>query len=131
MKSVRKFLLLGGGVVFLFIVVGAIFILRPASDGRTPAARRQIADALLSMLHSSMTNEVDDIKPDDPRVPEVIRALHPAGFMIAGSDAVVFCDGKPAEYHLSRKPSEPRMWILYVAGPGYLRHQEILRFERD
>jgi hypothetical protein len=83
------------------------------------------------MLHSPMTNEVDDIKPDDPRVPEVIRALHPVGFMIVGSDAVVFCGGKPAEYHLSRKPSEPRTWILYVAGPGYLGHREILRFDHD
>ena len=131
MKSVRKFLLIGCGVVFLLVVVGAMFIFRPASDGRTPAERRQIADALFSMLHSPMTNEVDDIKPDDPRVPQVIRALHPVGFMIVGSDAVVFCDGKPAEYHLSHKPSEPRTWILYVAGPGYLGHREILRFDHD
>ena len=131
MKPVRKFLLIGGGVAFLLIVVGIVLIIRPANDGRTPAERRQIADALFSMLHSAMTNEVDDITPGDPRVPAVIRALHPVGFMIVGSDAVVFCDGKPAEYHLSHKPSAPRTWILYLAGPGYLWHREILRFDQD
>ena len=132
MKSVRKFLLIGCGVVFLAVVVGAVFILRPASDGRTPTERRQIADALFGMLHSPMTNEVDDIKPDDPRVPQVIRALHPVSFMMmADHDSVVLCDGKPAEYHLSRKPGTPKTWILYVAGPGYLGHREILRFDYD
>ena len=131
MKPVRKFLFVGCGVVLLLIVVGVVLVLRPASDGHTSAERRQIADALLSMLHSPMTNEVDDIKPDDPRVPKVIRALHPVSFMIVGDDAVVLCDGKPAEYHLSHKPSAPRTWILYVAGPGYLGHQEIFRFDHD
>ena len=82
------------------------------------------------MLRSSLTNEVD-LKPDDPRVPEVIRALHPVDIELAGSDAVVMCAGKPAEYHLSRRPSEPKTWILYVAGPGYLGHREILRMEHD
>lgn len=131
MKSVRKFLLIGCGVVVLLVVIAAIVIFRPASDDRTPAEHRQIADALLSMLHSPLTNEVDEIKPDDPRVPQVIRALHPVGFMIVGNDAVVFCGVKPAEYHLSRKPNEPKTWILYVAGPGYFGHREILRFDHD
>jgi hypothetical protein len=131
MKRARKILLIVCGVVVLLIVIGAIYIYRPPNDGRTPAERRQIADALLTMLHSPLTNEVDDIKPDDSRVPEVIRALHPVGFMIVGNDAVVFCAGKPAEYHLSHRSSEPKTWILYVAGPGYLGHREILRFEHD
>jgi hypothetical protein len=77
MKRARKILLIVCGVVVLLIVIGAIYIYRPLNDGRTPAERRQIVDACFAMLHSSLTNEVDDIKPDDPRVPEVIRALHP------------------------------------------------------
>jgi len=130
MKRVRKILLAGSGIVVILIGVAAIVLLRPASDGRTPKERRQIAEACLSMLHSSLTNDVD-LKPDDPRVPDVIRALHPVDIWLAGSDAVVMCAGKPAEYHLSRRQSEPKTWILYVAGPGYLGHREVLRMEHD
>lgn len=130
MKRVRKVLLVGCGVVLLLIAVVAIVFFRPATDGRTPEQRRQIAEACLGMLRSSLTNEVD-LKPDDPRVPEVIRALHPIDIELAGSDAVVMCAVKPAEYHLSRRPSEPKTWILYVAGPGYLGHREILRMQHD
>ena len=130
MKRFRKFILIACGGIGLLLIVGAVHVLRPPSDGRTPVERRQIADALLSMLRSSLTNEVD-LKPDGPRIPEVIRNLHPEGFELVGGDAVVICAGKPAEYHLSRKTSEPKTWILYVAGPGYFGHQEILRFEHD
>ena len=130
MKRARKFVLIACGIVLLLVALGAVFVLWPASDGRTPAERRQIADALFSMLHSSLTNEVD-LKPDDPRIPEVIRGLHPLDIELAGNDAVVMCNGKPAEYHLSRRPSEPKTWILYAAGPGYFGHREILRFEHN
>jgi len=130
MKRVRKILLAGFGIVVLLIGVAAIVLLGPANDGRTVNERRQIAEACLSMLRSSLTNEVD-LKSDDPRVPDVIRALHPVDIELAGSDAVVMCAGKPAEYHLGRRPSEPKTWILYVAGPGYLGHREVLRMEHD
>ena len=72
MKLWRKLLPLGGGVVILVLAVTVIVFFRPANDGRSPAERRQIAEACLGMLRSSLTNEVD-LKPDDPRVPEVIR----------------------------------------------------------
>ena len=130
MKRARKLVLITCGIVILLIAIGAAFLFRPANDGRTPAERRQIADALLSMLQSSLTNEVD-LKPDDPRIPEVIRGLHPVDIELAGNDAVIMCTGKPAEYHLSRGPSEPKTWVLYVAGPGYFGHREILRFKHD
>ena len=73
MKRVPKILLAGFGIVAILIGGAAVVLLRPANDGRTPKERRQIAEACLSMLHSSLTNEVD-LKPDDPRVPDVIRA---------------------------------------------------------
>jgi len=130
MKRFHKVLLPGLGVVVFLVAVVAFIFFRPVSDGRTPEQRRQIAVACLSMLRSSLTNEVD-LKPNDPRVPEVIRALHPVDIELAGSDAVVMCAGRPAEYHLSRRPSEPSTWVLYVAGPGYLGHREILRMEHD
>lgn len=130
MKRARKFVLIACGVILLLIALVAIFVFRPANDGRTPGERRQIADALLSMLRSSLTNEVD-LKPDDPRIPMVIRGLHPVDIELVGNDAVIMCNGKPAEYHLSRRPSKAKTWVLYVAGPGYLGHREILRFEHD
>lgn len=130
MKRFHKFLLVACSIVLLAVTVAAILLFRPATDGRTPGERRRIAEACLTMLRSSLTNEVE-IKPDDSRVPEVVRALHPIDIQLAGSDVVVMCAGKPAEYHLSRRPSEPKTWILYVAGPGYLGHREILRMEHD
>ena len=130
MKRIRKVLLVCSGVLLLLVAAAAFIFLRPVTDGRTPEQRRQIAEACLSMLRSSLTNEVG-LKPDDLRVPEVIRALHPVDIELAGGDAVVMCAGKPAEYHLSRRPSQPKTWILYVAGPGYLGHREILRMEHD
>ena len=130
MKRVRKVLLAGCGIAVILIAAAAIVFFRPVTDGRTPEQRRQIAEACLMMLRSPLTNEVD-LKPDNPRVPEAIRALHPVDIELAGSDAVVMCAGKPAEYHLSRRPSEPKTWILYVAGPGYHGHREILRMEHD
>ena len=114
----------------LLAVIAAVVLFWPATDGRTPDERRQIAEACLGMLRSSLTNEVD-LKPEDPRVPEVIRTLHPIHIELVGSDAVIMCAGKPAEYHLSRRSSNPRTWILFVAGPGYLGHREIFRMQRD
>lgn len=130
MNRFRKFLLVACALVMLLIVVGGILFLRPVTDGRTPEERRRIAEACLTMLHSSLTNEID-LKPDDLRVPGVIRALHPIDIELTWSDVVVMCAGKPAEYHLSRQPNEPKTWILSVAGPGYFGHREILRIEHD
>ena len=132
MKRARKFLLIGFGAVGLLIVIGAIFIYRPPNDGRTPAERRQIADACFAMLHSSLTNE-DNIKPDDPRIPEVIRALHPISIMVIPNFAVQIdgC-GKPFEYFLMRMSSQTNTWILCAAGsPILFGPREILRIHYD
>jgi hypothetical protein len=130
MKCFRKFVLIGCLAFALLIGSGCAVHLRPVSDGRTKGERKQIAEALLAMLHSSLTNEIE-ITADNAAVPEVIRALRPVDIELAGSDAVVICAGKPAEYHLSRQTDDPKTWILYVAGPGYLGHREILRIKRD
>ena len=132
MKRIRKFLLIGFGAVGLLIVVGAIFIYRPPNDGRTPAERRQIADACFAMLHSSLTNE-DNIKPDDPRVPEVIRALHPISIMVMPNFAVqIDGTGTPPEYFLMRLPGHTNTWVLCAGGPPIrFGPREILRIEHD
>jgi hypothetical protein len=79
------------------------------------------------MLRSSLTNETD-ITMTDPRLPQAIRALHPVAIELTGNDAVVMRSGKPAEYHLNRRSSEPRVWILYAAGGAWRgEHKELLR----
>lgn len=130
MRCFRKFVLIGCLAVALLIGSACAALHHPVSDGRTKGERKQIAEALLAMLHSSLTNEVE-ITVDNAAVPEVIRALHPVDIELAGSDAVVICAGKPAEYHLSGQTNEPKTWILYVAGPGYRGHREILRIKRN
>jgi len=130
LKRVHKIILILCAVSALAFGGARVWHFRPVSDGRTREERQRIADALFAMLHSSLTNEVE-IKADNPAVPEIIRAMHPVDIELMGRDAVIICPGKPAEYHLARRPGEPRMWILYVAGPGYFGHQEILRMKKN
>ena len=120
-------LLLAG---FLAAIVAACSSTRPVSDGRTPDEQRRIAEACLSMLHSSLTNEMD-IQVDDPRLPGIIRSLHPVEIEIHGADVVIMRSGTPAEYHLSRRPTDPKPWVLYVAGHGYDGHQELIRLDHE
>jgi hypothetical protein len=82
------------------------------------------------MLRSSLTNEAI-IQLDDTRVPQIIRSLHPVDIELDASDAVVMCSGKPAEYHLNFRPHDAKPWVLYVAGPGYNGHEELLRLDHD
>ena len=135
MKRASKFLLIACAVVGLLIVGGYIYLLfRPPDDGRTPAERRQIADACFAILHSSLTNEPDPIKMDDPRSPEVIRALHPIGIIVAQDFSVQIArSGKPEEYFLVRLPHPTNTWILCIAGPSVFGGggREILRIEHD
>ena len=134
MKRARKFLLIACGVVVLLVAIGYTLLLRPPNDGRTPAERRQIAEACLAMLHSSLTNEVDDIKPDDPRVPEVIRALHPHHIDVIPNFAVdIYRAEKPKEYFLMRLQHPTNTWVLCIAGPSVFGGggREILRIEHD
>jgi hypothetical protein len=68
-RTSKSFSATFGGIIAL-IVAGLLYF-RSADDGRTPAERRQIADALLTMLRSPLAQELDDIKlddikPDDP-----------------------------------------------------------------
>jgi hypothetical protein len=134
MNRVRKFLLISGIAVAASIVAGAIFFYRPPDDGRTLAERRQIAEACLTMLHSTLTNEVDDIKSDDPRVPEVIRALNPHHIEVIPNFAVdIYRAEKPREYFLMRLSHPTNTWTLCIAGPSVFPGggREIFRIEHD
>jgi hypothetical protein len=128
-----KLVLIALGVVMLLVAALCIYIARPINDGRTLAERRQIADACLAMLHSTLTNEIEAIKMDDPRIPEVIRALHPHHIEVSANFAVdIHRTEWPQEYFLTRVNSST--WILCVAGPS-IRFggggREILRMEHD
>jgi hypothetical protein len=134
MKRIGKFLLIACAIIVLVIVIGYIYLIRPPNDGRTPAERRQIADACFAILHSSLTNEPDPLKMDDPRIPEVIRALHPIGIIVSPDFSVqIDCNGKPEEYFLMRLQHPTNTWILCIAGPSVFGGggREILRIEHD
>jgi hypothetical protein len=133
MKRTLKILLIAFGVLVLFAVGVVVYLRQPPDDGRTPAERRQIADACFAMLLSSLTNEVDPIKPDDPRVPEVIRALHPISIMVMPNFAVqIDGTGTPPEYFLMRLPGHTNTWVLCAGGPPIrFGPREILRIEHD
>jgi len=135
MKSTGKCLLIALAVAVLPIAALYVYIGRPINDGRTPGERRQIADACFAMLHSSLTNEVDEIKMDDPRIPEVIRALHPHHIEVIPNFAVdIYRAEWPQEYFLVRGPGHTNTWILCVAGPSVRfggGGREILRLEHE
>jgi hypothetical protein len=135
MKRIGKYLLIAFSVVVLLIAIIYIYIARQINDGHTPAERRQIADGCFAMLHSSLTNEVDDIKMDDPRIPEVIRALHPHHIDVISNSAVdIHRVEWPEEYFLMRLQHPTNTWVLCVDGPS-IRFggggREILRIEHD
>jgi hypothetical protein len=129
-----KYILIVLGVVVLLIASFLVYVGRPINDGRTPAERRQIADACFAMLQSSLTND-DDIKMNDPRIPRVIRALHPHYIEVVPNTCVdIYRTEWPEEYFLMRFPGHTNTWILYVDGPS-IRFggggREILRIKHD
>ncbi len=133
MKRTSKFILIALGAVVLLIASLYIYSARPVNDGRTPVERRQIADACFAMLHSSLTNEADEIKMDDPRIPEVIRALHPHHIDVTANFAVdIHRKEWPQEYFLMHMHTNT--WVLCVAGPSTRfggGGREILRVQHD
>lgn len=119
-------------LVVVVIAVLAWLTLAPRSvDPAVMRHRRQIAEACLTMLQSSLTNEMD-IALDDPRIPEVIRALEPSHIELGGIDVVVMRSGLPSEYHLSRSSEDTNSWILCQAGGGGVGgHHELLRIRSE
>ena len=126
----RQTLILVGCFTFLVSLLAACSSTQRASDSHTPKQQRAIAEACLVMLRSSLTNEMD-IQPDDPRVPEIARALQPIDIQIQGTDVVIMRVGKPMEYHLSHRPSDAKPWVVYGAGQGYDGHQELIRLDHQ
>jgi len=137
MKEVRKLALVLGVAVAALIVAGAVYVYRHGqpNDDHTPAERRQIAEACLALLQLTPTNENDDIKPGDPRIPEAIRALRPTHIEVMPNFAVdIWRKGNPPEYFLMRLSHPTNTWALCVAGPALLSTgggREILRIEHD
>ncbi len=132
MTRPRKILLLIVCPLLLIVAAIALLALKFAhvTDGHTPEEQRQIAEACLGILRSPLAKE-SLIRPDDPRLPQIIRVLRPTEITIEGNDVVIMRSGKPAEYHFSRRTGERNQWVLYVAGPGYLGHRELIRLNHE
>lgn len=130
MTQLRQTLILVGCFIATAGLLAGCSSTQRVNDGHTPEQQREIAEACLAMFHSSLTNEMD-IQPDDPRVPEIIRTLQPIEIEINGTDVVIVRVGKPAEYHLSRRPRDAKPWVLYGAGQGYDGHQELIRLDHE
>jgi len=95
------------------------------------AEDRRIAEACLQVLHSPLAGE-SDIEPADPRLPEVIRELHPVHVEVAAGMVVVSFPLREGltEYLLAPVSTQPGTWLLYGAGPKYKNeHHELLRFQ--
>ena len=71
------------------------------------------------------------INPADPQVPSAIRALKPQEIILIGNartpnPRVIIIRGvRPAVYQFWLRPSCPKTWILYAAGPGYKGLEEL------
>lgn len=95
------------------------------------AEPQRIAEACLQVLRSPLAEE-SDIDPSDPRLPEVLRGLHPVHVEVGAGMVVVSFPLREGltEYHLAPVSTEPGTWLLYGAGPRYKnQHQELLRFQ--
>jgi hypothetical protein len=132
MNRTRKWTLIGACAVAVIAAVALSAARRLFSDGRTPQEHRRIAEACFSMLRSPLTNDAA-IQTDDPRLPQVIRDLQPIYIeMMPPTDVVIMCATAPGEYHLSRRHSEPKTWVLYCAASGSGHsHRELLRITND
>jgi hypothetical protein len=102
---------------------------RPHSDGRTPEEHRRIAEAFLTMMRSPLTNEAD-LKPDDPRVPDAIRELHPVMILMDSQQVHVMRTNKPETYWFHRMAETSPTWVLTIAGTE-IPYTDILRLEHD
>ena len=102
---------------------------RPRSDGRTPEEHRRIAEAFLTMMRSSLTNE-EEIKPDDPRLPDAIRELHPVMIMMDTNGVNLMRTNKPENYWLHRDSDTSNTWVLTISGTD-LPYTDFLRLEHD
>ncbi len=87
---------------------------------RIAPGERRIAEACLQVLHSSLTNEAD-IAPDDPRLPKVIRDLHPIEVQLMAGHVIVMIPPRDGlvEYHLSPITTSPGTWQFFAAGPKF------------
>jgi len=102
---------------------------RPRSDGRTPEEHRRIAEAFLTMMRSSLTNETD-IKLDDARLPDAIRELHPVMILMDTNGVNLMRTNKPENYWLHRDSDTSNTWVLTISGTD-LPYTDFLRLEHD
>ncbi len=90
----------------------------------------RVAKACLEMVHSSLTNDAH-IALDDPRLPEVIRSLHPRNIAITGQTVIVTfpLHNGFTEYRFIPIINGTNTWQLFGAGPRFDgERRQLLRF---
>jgi len=116
-----------------FIVCGLLAILLAGCSRRARLAEPvAVARACLEMTSSSLTNQIN-IRPDDQRLPEVIRALRPQRISITAQTATVIfpLHNGLIEYHCSPVAGATNTWQLFGAGPRFNNERrELLRMHR-
>lgn len=117
--------------ISIVAIVGAIGAVTGAAiNGRSirPTAEHQrIAEACRSLARSSSTLPDYVLQPEDPAIPQALRALNPTQVVVGAQNVIVFVSGTLREYHLLQDGGATNAWILYGALAGNGRHQEILR----
>ncbi len=93
----------------------ADFAARPVLEGT--AEDRRTAEACLQLVHLSPRGSELRLKPDDPRLPEAIRALHPANVLVGPRWAIVVCRSNESliEYRLTASKTSPGTWRLFIS----------------
>ena len=121
--------------ILLAIIALVLFVAKRRSISRYPTTEhdRQIALACLKTLRS--VSDGEELEPDDPRLPQILKNLHPVGITVNPDSFIIFPSGteNPREYHLSRSPKDSEMWILYIVppAPANVEHLEALTIRGD
>lgn len=114
-------------VVLLATVCSVTAALISARHIRSTSEHHRIAEACRSLARSAQALPNHVIQPDDPSMPEALRAVNPTQVVATPQNVVVFVSGALREYHLSQSRTDTNTWILYGALAQSGRHREILR----
>jgi hypothetical protein len=115
-------------IVVLLATLGAVTAFVIGARYIRPTAKHQrIAEACRTLARSAPTLPDYVIHPDDPEMPEALRAANPVQVVATPQNVIVFVSGEFREYHLSQSRLDTNTWILYGALAKSGQHREILR----
>ena len=98
----------------------------PVEDGLSQIEHQRIAEGFLFLLHSPLANDAGSIDPNDPRVPQALRSLHPIRIDVWANSK----QEKEISLNWSRKPrdryslSHDRAWGSPTPDTWYLSFEK-------